>query len=571
LNSSGTTSTSAASFHFSHVPLPSGEPDAPEPVRLHGTQVAQYLSEWNDLPPVTICRCNELPPNELAFINSLVKGLTPQQQASLPTIPQGGEASACTQAKGVIAGGAGAYAVSFLPAKEWFNVVSLWDPELAAALFPFIAGTLSAVFGEPIAGAVRTGYGTYPSPDAVAWANYVTASARMVSARCSGNLTQYEQCKADRDTVVKSVVDREEAESEKNTPLLAIKGHPMISALLRSIGSDELPFLCFAVTYLVSGAASPYERAELGDSDLLDRFMFLLVEFLTSVGCGLAGGVGTALFQNLLRPALQHAPKPREGIHSRVVSDALRAREAARVEMLNANRDKLLEIAESVRAQTGKEPDLQAQKDMIERALKKNRKTRERLGSISGRNSISSENTLAATVLGKPKASPAFLNGSPLQRRTGAKALANSAALLLWVPYATFLSILASLKLPFDRLGPHDGRANRYFNSTQDQAAYVARGTADMEEYSIESGIWLILCWLTRSIWLPPLELSFGAIHGLGVAAVSRCRRSHGVVAVHTAVPTDDGPAAFAGRDDGLENDVEEIKRPGVVHVHQTI
>jgi hypothetical protein len=291
---------------------------------------------------------------------------------------------------------------------------------------------------------------------------------------------------------------------------------PILAAGLRAFFTDQLPIFWFTATYMGSGAAAPCLRAALGGADLGDRATAATADFLAATLAGLIAGTLTVGCQNMLRALVQHAPHPREGIHSPEQREAHKKRMRTAIGVLQANEIQLDAIAKYIDAKATITP-LQAQQlhaeirqasETNQHALTKHARNLGRLGSIHGRNSISTDHNLAAILAGKAKADPAFLNGGPIQRRTAAKFLGNTVALWPAVLHMVYLSTLASQVLPFDHLGGNDEQVNMHFNSTQAQDAFIEEGLEAMMLPSMMVGATVIAAWVTSFIfWTPVFEL----------------------------------------------------------------
>jgi hypothetical protein len=450
-----------------------------------------------------------------AFSNDLsayLKNLINVKTDDLPTIPNL-QATRPMMIKGALTAGASAYATSFMIANYIGKLVGVWNPVVGALMVPLIAGPLHALISEPVAGSIRSNWGTPLGPDAAISANFTTAHSMLWAARIEKNAQKIDRWE-------KILVEVEKKAADQGTKVgTSFSNHQVLAAMMRAFLSEDLTFVTFMGAYLFTGLTQPYTRMALGGPDPLHAFVLALTDASISAIGGLIAGMGTAGLSNLQRSYGQKA-EAKAGMHLPQMHDAA----IERCEYLALKLNKALAELKMYRdaCRSSDDPALNNALVQIDEAVEilrtkitRNEVKKASFNTLLGRQFLAIERSIAAYTGMEGKNTAPWHTEESSRLRIGAKVLANMTALIPAAMHLIYLSHLLAETIPLSEAPEYqdpDRNNTMWGNSTmpgiEPQVSAALWGT-------MTYGVSLIGGWLFRPLLIPVYEHAGGVVIGL--------------------------------------------------------
>lgn len=406
--------------------------------------------------------------------------------------------------RGALAGGSAAYLLSFFAAKALtLAFVAVGDKDRWA--FAPLAGILHATAGEIIGGGLRSTYATYESPDGKLWADFVSAMSNYALFAIGGSAKGRTQARKDMGAAIRNIqksLDERLGQDPKRSRAIALFG-----AWWRSLVCDELAFIGFALTYVITGGILPILRR------MEDKSASIAIDFSATLACGLIGGSLTGVLQNLMRQHYQRAAFKTGANHNaeRVATQELLTRTIAAIEReraeVEAIRDKFLNLFNSTDDQEAQAMH-RAIGDEAEETLKDIDQTlttyRQELLALQGREGLAvaakAIKTAAKNMFGGPAAAATpWVDSFAKARRLQAKCIGNTAAVASYLVYmATATNVLYPL-LPM-------GMGNQTDPGMGNSTHVPPIETMEVVDYAMH-GFVLIGAWCARSLVSNAIEM----------------------------------------------------------------
>jgi len=277
--------------------------------------------------------------------------------------------------RGALAGGCTAYLLSFYTAKV-LTLAFVQIGETSRWAFAPLAGVLHATLGEVVGGGLRATYATYQSPDGALWADLVSAMSNYAVCTVGGDVKGRQRARQAMDRATQNI--QGSLNKRLGVDLTRSDSIAAFGAWWRSLVCDELAFVAFALTYVVTGGIQPLLRR------MEDQPLSRGIDFSATLVCGLLGGSLTGVIQNATRRHLQRAAFATGGNHNaeRAAREALLS---ATIEALENKRNQIQHTSQKylsgfASAQTGPAARVGPSIDAIQQAMV--RKTNEALALI---------------------------------------------------------------------------------------------------------------------------------------------------------------------------------------------
>lgn len=399
--------------------------------------------------------------------------------------------------RGALAGGSAGYVLSFFAAKALtMAFVHAGDKDRWA--FAPLAGILHATAGEIVGGGLRSTYATYESPDGKLWADFISAMSNYALFAIGGNAKGRTQARKDMGAAIRNIqksLDDRLGKDRKRSRAIALFG-----AWWRSLVCDELAFVAFAVTYVVTGGVQPILRR------MEDKAMSAAIDFSATLACGLVGASLTGVLQNLMRQCYQRAAFKTGANHNaeRVATQDLLAQTIAALERERAKvettRDKFMSLFYAVDDPKTQEMHQaigdEAQKTLqhIDQTLTTYRRELLKLEEKEGLAVVAKaiKNTAKSLFCGPAVATTPWVGSVAKVRRVSAKCIGNTAAV---AAYLYYMSVVSNSLFPLQSTEMGNQTAPTMGNSTH----VPPIATMELVDYAMH-GFVLIGSWCARSL-----------------------------------------------------------------------
>lgn len=485
-----------------------------------------------------------------------------------------------------------------------------------AFISPILIPLFSVFLSEPIGGAIRSSGPTHTSPDAKAYADYVTARRKMQVAILEKNEVKKEKYTKIMADIVDGLIDREREKDSRvrivsgcekpsrNPDGTVAEGQKDPSAkvlaycMARSFITDDLAFAWFIPNHFFSaGAASQMAKVLGADARLIDALVHLFM------GC--VSTIEVLITQDWLRSRIQGVDALTEtdkGTWKLAKVDASSKEEFKRgvLEIMTALRKELeacskaLETAISAKARPGHpfDPDLVDMRKRVNRAIDtvsavlksaSRDAVKARRDALAVKNPVVGiaqkiENTYNHYGGQRGLQKTAFLDGYAIRTRNGAKATAYFWALMPTATYSCILALSAlsqtpasSAPSPADYMNPYAPLNATVFNasstpdSTLDSTGNhtAVQAATDQMAAIARSGsgtIITISMWTIRHVALA--VLSETAAYGLYIAGVKVVNKAREFLGMEELPPAeaDDSPQDKLKREaKGIRDKQDEI------------